>query len=155
MENEVILSRNKQRAISALLTNATVKGAAAEIGVTRETVQRYLADPVFKGELDRHLEATATGITAGLIMVAGESVEVLHEILGDKDAENAVKVRAALGVLNQMSKNVGLVDEAPVVNIQMDARWMQVRAVLVEALEPFPEVQAHVVEALKDARDRA
>jgi hypothetical protein len=60
-------------------------------------------------------------------------------------------IREARGNLELLAKLLGEFDERPVVNVLVSPEWLELRAVLVGALEPHPEALSAVVSALEGA----
>ncbi len=60
-------------------------------------------------------------------------------------------IREARGNLELLAKLLGELDERPVVNLNISPEWLQLRAVIVGALEPHPEALGAVVGALEAA----
>lgn len=99
------LSAKQQKALEALLLTNTNEQAAEEAGISRSTLQRYLNDPVFKAELNRHRTDSATQTNARLISTAAIAVQTLQEIMTQGNSELA-RVQAASQVLNLVYKTV-------------------------------------------------
>jgi hypothetical protein len=73
-------------------------------------------------------------------------------------AEKAGDLRTALAAISQargnlelLSKLAGELDERPVVNLNVSAEWLELRAVIVGALEPHPAAHTAVLRALESA----
>jgi len=60
-------------------------------------------------------------------------------------------IREARGNLELLAKLLGELDERPVVNLNVSSEWLELRAVIVTALEPHPEAMSAVVGALEGA----
>ncbi len=60
-------------------------------------------------------------------------------------------IREARGNLELLAKLLGELDERPVVNLNISPEWLQLRAVIVGALEAHPEALGAVVGALEAA----
>jgi hypothetical protein len=60
-------------------------------------------------------------------------------------------IREARGNLELLAKLLGELDERPVVNLNISPEWLELRAVIVGALEPHPEALRAVVGALEGA----
>ena len=58
-------------------------------------------------------------------------------------------IREARGNLELLAKLLGDLDERPVVNLNVSPEWLELRAVIVGALEPHPEAMSAVVGALE------
>jgi hypothetical protein len=71
-------------------------------------------------------------------------------------AEKAGDLRIALAAISQargnlelLGKLAGELDERPVVNLNVSAEWLELRTVIVEALEPHPAAHGAVLRALE------
>ena len=62
-------------------------------------------------------------------------------------------IREARGNLELLAKLLGELDERPVMNLNISPEWLQLRAVIVGALEAHPEALGAVVGALEAAED--
>ena len=93
------LSAGQRRAITAMLSSTSVVEAAEEAGLHRRTIYRYLEAETFRLELRRRQDEALSGVTASLVGMAEDAVEVLHEVMTDNYANKSVRVRAALGWL--------------------------------------------------------
>lgn|SRR5262245_11810958 len=98
-ETDKKLTPRQSRAIEALLSEPTVRGAARKAGVGVTTLYRWLAEPAFCEALGlARARAFEVGLTT--MQSLGElSTETLAEIMRDKTAPPAARVRAALGAL--------------------------------------------------------
>ena len=50
-----------------------------------------------------------------------------------------------------LGKLAGELDERPVVNLNVSPEWLELRAMIVEALEPHPAAHSSVLRALESA----
>ncbi|MBD0328065.1 MAG: hypothetical protein ICV68_16695 [Pyrinomonadaceae bacterium] len=57
----------------------------------------------------------------------------------------------ALKALELQARVAQLIDERPTVNLYLSSEWMELRAVIVGALEPHPEARESVLRALEGA----
>ena len=60
-------------------------------------------------------------------------------------------IKEARGNLELLAKLLGELDERPIVNLNISPEWLELRAVIVGALEPHPEALSAVVGALEGA----
>jgi len=60
-------------------------------------------------------------------------------------------IREARGNLELLAKLLGKLDERPVLNLNISPEWLELRTVIVGALEPHPEALRAVVGALEEA----
>jgi hypothetical protein len=73
-------------------------------------------------------------------------------------AEKAGDLRTALAAISQargnlelLGKLAGELDERPVVNLNVSPEWLELRAVIVGALEPHPAAHRAILRALEGA----
>jgi len=71
-------------------------------------------------------------------------------------AEEAGDLRTALAAISQargnlelLGKLAGELDERPVVNLNVSPEWLELRAVIVGALEPHPTAHRAIIRALE------
>ena len=71
-------------------------------------------------------------------------------------AEKAGDLRTALAAISQargnlelLGKLAGELDERPVVNLNVSPEWLELRAVIVGALEPYSEARGAVLKAIE------
>ena len=58
-------------------------------------------------------------------------------------------IREARSNLELLAKLLGELDERPVVNVLVSAEWLQLRTVLVGALDPYPDARGAVLRAIE------
>ncbi len=75
-------------------------------------------------------------------------------------AEEAGELRTALGAIREargnlelLAKLLGELDERPVVNLSVSPEWLELRAVIVAALEPYSEARGAVLRALEGSEN--
>jgi len=74
------------------------------------------------------------------------TLDILAEAERSKQYRTALgAIREARGNLELLAKLLGELDERPVVNLHISPEWLELRAVIVGALEPYSESasQAH------------
>ena len=75
-------------------------------------------------------------------------------ILGKAEAAGDLRtalgaIREARGNLELFAKLLGELDERPVVNLDVSPEWLELRAVIVGALEPYSEARGAVLRAIE------
>lgn len=60
-------------------------------------------------------------------------------------------IREARGNLELLAKLLGELDERPVVNLNVSPEWLELRAVIVGALEPYTDARGAVLRAIEGA----
>ena len=103
---------------------------------------------------------------AGEAAEAGTLLEQVRDLQGRalsilEKAEAAGELRTALGAIREARGNLELLAkllgklEPPTVNLVVSAEWLELRAVIVGALEPHPEPRESVLRALEGAEKGA
>jgi hypothetical protein len=77
------------------------------------------------------------------ILTASEEAGELRTALG--------AIREARGNLELLAKLLGELDDRPQVNLLVSPEWLELRAVIVGALEPHPEARGAVLRAIEGA----
>ena len=139
----------------ALVGSASNRSVASIYDVSEAAVRRHKAN---------HLPAKLVMAEKAAEVV--EADNLLHQV-GDLQrralaildkAEEAGELRTALsaikearGNLELLAKLLGELEERPVVNVLVSPEWLELRAVIVGALEPHPETLRALVGALEGA----
>jgi hypothetical protein len=101
MKTPVIKRRERKgrpEALAELIAGGTRASAAIAAGVSRRTLDRWLAEPGFKGELAEARARTFNDALAGLKGRAGKAVETLAALLNSK--HEAERRHAAVELLS-------------------------------------------------------
>ena len=141
----------------ALVGGASNRSAASLYDVSEAAVRRHKSN---------HLPAKL--VMAERAAEIAEADTLLEHVKGLQErayailekAEKAGELRTALGAIREargnlelLAKLLGELDERPVVNLNVSPEWLELRAVIVGALEPHPEALGAVVGALEGAED--
>ena len=139
----------------ALVEGVAFPALVAKYGVSKDALSRHKA---------KHLPAKLVMARAAEEVAQADSLldqvrdlqARAHRIL-DK-AEGAGDLRTALGAIREVRGNLellarllGELNEQPVVNLNLSPEWLELRAVIVTALEPQPEAKEGVLRAIKSA----
>ena len=85
-------------------------------------------------------------IADGIIGKAAKTEDWRTALMAVREASNANKeARANLELLGEL---LGELNRQPTVNIHISAEWIEVRALLVQALQPYPDARSAVAAAL-------
>jgi hypothetical protein len=140
-----------------LVTGAPYRSVAKRFGLSESAVYRHKTE-----HLPAHL------LKAWEVEVAARADDLLeqvrhlqaHALNILERAENAGDLRTALAAISQargnlelLGKLAGELDERPVVNISVSPEWLELRTVIVGALEPHPAAHTAVLRALEDVGD--
>lgn len=109
-QDERELTGPQIRTVAVLVTASSIEEAAQEARVARSTVHRWLQDAGFREAL-RRARATMFDETMGRLQSAtAQSVTALCDLL--KSSEEAIRLRAALGILGLGLKAREVIDLA-------------------------------------------
>ena len=131
---------------------ATFRTIAAQHGLSVQALIRHRDDHL-PARLAKAREAKEVAAADDLLT----QVQDLHKrALGILDkAEGANDLRAATGAIREtrgclelLGKLAGQLKDAPVINVFMSAQWIEIRGVVIAALDGHPDAQAAVVNAL-------
>ena len=104
------LSRNKEKAIGALLLAPSIPDAAKSIGIHERTLWRWLKDQKFKEAFKKARREVVRQAIAHVQAGMSEAVNTLREIISDKDAPASARVTAAKAMIDMSLKAVEVED---------------------------------------------
>jgi hypothetical protein len=136
-----------------LVTGAPYRSVAKRFELSESAVYRHKTE-----HLPAHLlkakeaeeVAQADDLMEQVRHLQGHALDVLDR------AEKAGDLRTALAAISQargnlelLGKLAGQLDERPVVNLNVSPEWLELRAVIVGALEPYSEARGAVLQAIE------
>ena len=113
LEKEIETRSYDDKLLVALADGAHQENAALVAGCSLRTVQRRMADPVFRGRLDESRRVIREEVLGRLASAAGEAVDVLHRILENSE-DPTIQIKAATSLLNSLVKIHGLLPKTTV-----------------------------------------
>ncbi len=93
------LTRNQERALRALASGASLRGAAAAARVSDRTLRRWRHDPCFLQKVRKAQSGVVALATGELCAASLDAVQVLRDIATDEAAPAGVRVTAARCVM--------------------------------------------------------
>jgi hypothetical protein len=117
------LRGKKEKAVLALMQEPTVAKAAAQTGISRATLFRWLKDPKFN---DRLMEARVQASNMALLNLSelsGRATQVLREIMDEPNVNPRARVAAARTAL-QMAFKAMPPGQPPPGPREIGARWV-------------------------------
>jgi hypothetical protein len=137
----------------ALVTGAPYRSVAKRFGLSESAVYRHKTDHLPK-HMVKAKEAEEVAQADALLEQARHLQTHALDILGR--AEEAGDLRTALAAISQargnlelLGKLAGELDEQPVVNLNISSEWLELRTVIVSALEPYSQARGAVLRALE------
>jgi hypothetical protein len=140
-----------------LVTGAPYRSVAKQFGLSESAVYRHKTDHLPSHLLKaRELKevAQADDLLDQVRHLQAHALDILER------AEKAGDLRTALAAISQargnlelLGKLAGELDERPQVNVLVAPEWLELRAVIVGALEPHPAAHTAVLRALEGVGD--
>jgi hypothetical protein len=136
-----------------LITGTPYRSVAKRFGLSESAVYRHKTE-----HLPAHLmNAREAEEVAQADDLLDQARSLQTHALGILErAEKAGDLRTALAAISQargnlelLGKLAGELDERPVVNLNVSPQWLELRAVIVGALEPHPAAHGAVLRALE------
>jgi hypothetical protein len=115
------LSSAQFKAIPHMLAARTFEDAAKASGVNVRTLLRWNSDPLFRAAVTEAEMGAIDYTVRRLVAVSDKAVDTLEAVLSDDTASKSIKVRAALGILDQLAR-------------LRELRNMEIRLVALEAI---------------------
>jgi hypothetical protein len=141
----------------ALVTGAPYRSVAKRFELSESSVYRHKIEHLPAHLLKaREVEevAQADDLLEQVRHLQAHALDILER------AEKAGDLRTALAAISQargnlelLGKLAGELDERPVVNLKISPEWLELRAVIVGALEPHPAAHRAVLRALESVGD--
>jgi transposase-like protein len=135
-----------------LVSGAPYRSVAKRFGLSESAVYRHKTEHLPAHLLKaREVEevAQADDLLDQVRSLQTDALDILNR------AEKAGDLRTALAAISQargnlelLGKLAGELDERPVVNLNISPEWLELRAVIVGALEPHPVAHSAVLRAL-------
>ena len=137
----------------ALVTGAPYRSVAKRFELSESSVYRHKTEHLLTHLLKaREVKeiAQADDLLDQVRDLQAHALDILER------AEKAGDLRTALAAISQargnlelLGKLAGELDERPVVNLNISPEWLELRAVIVGALEPHPAAHRAVLRALE------
>jgi hypothetical protein len=140
-----------------LVTGAPYRSVAKRFGLSESAVYRHKTE-----HLPAHLlkareadeAARADDLLEQVKNLQTHALDILDRAEETGDLRTALAaISQARGNLELLGKLAGELDERPVVNLNVSPEWLELKAVIVGALEPHPAAHRAVLRALKSVGD--
>jgi hypothetical protein len=137
----------------AIVTGAPYRSVAKRFGLSESAVYRHKTEHLPAHMLKaREVEevARADDLLEQVRNLQGHALDILERAEKTGDLRTALAaISQARGNLELLGKLAGELDERPVVNLNVSPEWLELRAVIVGALEPHPAAHRAVLRALE------
>ncbi|MBS3932994.1 MAG: hypothetical protein KGZ35_01425 [Truepera sp.] len=152
-----ICEHAKREALDAALLAGELSNRriATHYGVTEAALRRHIAAghiPVRLAKAHEASEVASAGtLLARLQALNTETRAILSEARAGQDNELALKAIARCErQLELEARLLGELSEAATVSITVNAEWLELRALVIRALSPYPDARQAVLEALRE-----
>ena len=95
---------SREAAVTALITNPTIKGAASECGIAEKTLHAWLKEEDFASRVREAQEEVTRQAIGRILLSIGRSIETLEEIMQDATNNASPRVAAARTLLDYAFK---------------------------------------------------
>ena len=152
---EICTHPDKETINQRLLQGCSVRKVAEEFDVGRMSVQRHrhnhLPHELVKSKKLQEMQE-ADELVNRIDDLYQQGYEILKEARTQQKFSQAVMaIKEARSSLELLAKISGDLKSGTQVNLTYSPQWTELRAVLVDTLEPYPEVATKVVNALEEA----
>jgi len=139
----------------ALVSGAPYRSVAKRFGLSESAVYRHKTEHVPAHLLkakDAEEAARADDLLEQVRNLQVHALDILERAEKTGDLRTALAaISQARGNLELLGKLAGELDERPVVNLNVSSEWLELRAVIVGALEPYSEARESVLRAIEGA----
>ncbi len=137
----------------ALVGETSNLSISAQFGVSESAARRHKGNHL-PAKLAKAHEAEEVAHADNLLgqvrALQSKTLSILLRAEGAGDLRTALSaVREARGNVELLAKLSGELDERPVVNVLISPEWLQLRTVLVAALEPYSDARGAVLRAIE------
>jgi hypothetical protein len=139
----------------ALVTRLSYCAMSRSFGVGRDALRRHTKEHLpdrLKKASEREDVREALDVVAQLKAINDALLAVLKEARQLRRSEPALKaVDRIQKQIELQAKLLGELDERPQVNLYLSSEWIELRAAIVAALDPYPEARESILKALESA----
>jgi hypothetical protein len=140
-----------------LVSRAPYRDIARRFGVSKDALKRHSAEHVPQLLVQAKQAVDSSNADDLIRQVKGLQNKTIQLL---RAAEDSGEIRTALAAIREARGNVELlaklrqiIDERPQINLVLSPEWMELRTVIVQALEPYDEAKAAVARALAEAEN--
>jgi DNA-binding transcriptional ArsR family regulator len=151
-----ICEHPEREAIEAALVAGELSNRriATHYGVTEAALRRHVSAGHIPQRLVKAQEAaeaaSADTLLAQVKGLQARALAILDKAEAAGDLKTALSaIREVRGNLELLAKLLGELQQEGTVNIYLSPEWLELRALIIRALEPYPEARLAVVHALE------
>ena len=135
----------------ALVAGESAPKIAAKYRVSDDAITRHRAHlPATLAQAQEAKEtALADDLLAQVKALRNKSISILQKAEEAGDLRTALLgIREARSCIELLAEMEGEINRNPTINIHVSAEWIEVRTMLLKALQPYPEARTAVAAAL-------
>lgn len=138
----------------ALVSREPYRAVAKQFGLSTSALKRHSAEHIPQLLVTANeavLHSQADDLIRHMRGLQGKTLKLLEEAEAAGDLGTALRgVREARGNIELLARLRQLIDSQPqTVNLTISSEWLELRTVIVNALESFPEARAALMKALE------
>jgi hypothetical protein len=139
----------------AMVQRDTYRSIAERWGVSQGAIRRHalehLPKLLVKAQEAREI-AEADDLLSRLEALQSRTLAVLEAAEGTQNYSIALAaIREARSNLELIGRLTRELESAPTLNLYLNPQWLELRALIVRAVEPFPDARASILRALEGA----
>jgi len=135
-----------------LLGGEIYRTIADDTGLSETALKRHKSEhiPVAAAKASKAVEvAKADGLLEDINGLREKAMSILQKAEESGDLKTALLgIREARGCLELLAKVEGKLNDRPQINILINPEWIQLRTLIINSLEPYPEAKEAIINAL-------
>jgi len=145
-------AKKEQRVRQMLLGKEPIRAISRETGFSRKAIETYrdesLPEKLVKAKGIEEV-AEANTLLDDIKGLREKATSILEQAEKAGDLKTALLgIREARGCIELLAKVEGQINDRPQINITLNAEWIELRTLIIRALEPFPDAKAAVISAI-------
>jgi len=137
-----------------LLEGVSLRNIAKQYSVTAASLHRHkkhIPSTLSKAQEAQEV-ARADTLLDQVVELRDRALSILTKAEQAGDLKTALQgIREARGCLELLAKLQGELQEGTTINILVNPQWIELRTLILKALEPYPEARLRLAQALKEA----
>lgn len=143
---------------TALLNGVSLRNIAERYSVSKTALHRHKDHiPISLVKAQQAEEAArADSLLKQVVELKDKALAILDKAEQAGDNRTALlAIREAKGCLELLAKLLGELHEQTTVNVLISPQWVSLRAVILQALDPYPEAKLALAQALREVETGA
>jgi hypothetical protein len=152
MPRVCLICTHSDRALieQGMIDNVPYRNIAKQFGISKPSISRHkkhMGQALAKSKDAKEI-ANGDRLIKQLEHLQSKTIDILNQAEEQADRRTALSaIREARGNIELIAKLLGELRESQVINI--NPQWIELRTLIIRALEPYPEAKSNVVKALE------